>query len=41
MDVDDSAVAEIALIENMQRRFDAVEEADGLRALCERFRLHA
>jgi ParB family chromosome partitioning protein len=38
MDVDDRAVAEIALIENMQRKdLTAWEEADGLRALCERF----
>src|ERR671932_318007 len=38
MDVDDRAVAEIALIENMQRKdFTPWEEADGLRALCERF----
>jgi ParB family transcriptional regulator, chromosome partitioning protein len=38
MDVDDSAVAEIALIENMQRKdLTPWEEADGLRALCERF----
>src|SRR5258707_14666697 len=38
MDVDDSAVAEIALIENMQRKDPTPwEEADGLRALCERF----
>jgi ParB family transcriptional regulator, chromosome partitioning protein len=38
MDVDDSAVAEIALIENMQRKdLTTWEEADGLRALCERF----
>jgi len=33
-----SAVAEIALIENMQRKdLTPWEEADGLRALCERF----
>jgi len=33
----DSAVAEIALIENMQRKdLTPWEEADGLRALCER-----
>src|SRR5438876_4575801 len=38
MDVDDSAVAEIALIENMQRKdLTPWEEADGLRTLCERF----
>jgi ParB family transcriptional regulator, chromosome partitioning protein len=38
MDVDDSAVAEIALIENMQRKdLTPWEEADGLRALCDRF----
>src|SRR2546426_3647148 len=38
MDVDDSAVAEIALIENMQRKdLTPWEEADGLRALCVRF----
>ncbi len=38
MDVDDRAVAEIALIENMQRKdLTAWEEADGLYALCERF----
>lgn len=38
MDVDDQAVAEIALIENMQRKdLTAWEEADGLAALCERF----
>lgn len=38
MDVDDKAVAEIALIENMQRKdLTAWEEADGLAALCERF----
>jgi ParB family transcriptional regulator, chromosome partitioning protein len=38
MEVDDSAVAEIALIENMQRKdLTPWEEADGLRALCERF----
>ena len=38
MDVDDRAVAEIALIENLQRKdLTAWEEADGLRALCERF----
>lgn len=38
MDVDDSAMAEIALIENMQRKdLTPWEEADGLRALCERF----
>ena len=38
MDVDDRAVAEIALIENMQRKdLTPWEEADGLRALCEKF----
>lgn len=38
LDVDDRAVAEIALIENMQRKdLTAWEEADGLRALCEKF----
>src|SRR5688572_27894890 len=38
MDVDESAVAEIALIENMQRKdLTPWEEADGLRALCERY----
>src|SRR5918912_107277 len=38
MDVDDRAVAEIALIENLQRKdLTAWEEADGLAALCERF----
>jgi ParB family chromosome partitioning protein len=38
MDVDDRAVAEIALIENLQRKdLTAWEEADGLQALCERF----
>ena len=38
MDVDESAVAEIALIENMQRKdLTPWEEADGLRSLCERF----
>jgi ParB family chromosome partitioning protein len=38
MDVDDRAVAEIALIENMQRKdLTPWEEADGLAALCERF----
>ncbi len=38
MDIDDRAVAEIALIENMQRKdLTAWEEADGLAALCERF----
>ena len=38
MDVDDQAVAEIALIENMQRKdLTAWEEADGLAALCQRF----
>jgi ParB family chromosome partitioning protein len=38
MDVDDRAVAEIALIENMQRKdLTPWEEADGLAALCMRF----
>jgi ParB family chromosome partitioning protein len=38
MDVDEKAVAEIALIENMQRKdLTAWEEADGLAALCEKF----
>lgn len=38
LDVDDREVAEIALIENMQRKdLTAWEEADGLAALCERF----
>lgn len=38
LEVDDRAVAEIALIENMQRKdLTAWEEADGLRALCEKF----
>lgn len=38
MDVDDRAVAEIALIENMQRKdLTPWEEADGLAALCIRF----
>src|SRR5438874_5985616 len=38
MDVDEAAVAEIALIENMQRKdLTPWEEADGLLALCERF----
>jgi ParB family chromosome partitioning protein len=38
MDVDESEIAEIALIENMQRKdLTPWEEADGLRALCERF----
>lgn len=38
MDVDDKAVAEIALIENLQRKdLTPWEEADGLAALCERF----
>src|SRR6266480_652602 len=38
MDVDEREVAEIALIENMQRKdLTPWEEADGLRALCERF----
>ncbi|HEY8225544.1 MAG TPA: ParB/RepB/Spo0J family partition protein [Pyrinomonadaceae bacterium] len=38
MEVDDGTVAEIALIENMQRKDLTVwEEADGLSSLCERF----
>lgn len=38
MDVDDRAVAEIALIENLQRKdLTPWEEADGLLALCVRF----
>lgn len=38
MDVDEAEVAEIALIENMQRKdLTPWEEADGLRALSERF----
>lgn len=38
MEVDDGAVAEIALIENMQRKDLTVwEEADGLLALCDKF----
>lgn len=38
MEVDEGAVAEIALIENMQRKDLTVwEEADGLQSLCERF----
>jgi ParB family chromosome partitioning protein len=38
MEVDEGSVAEIALIENMQRKDLTVwEEADGLMALCERF----
>lgn len=38
LDVDDRAVAEIALIENMQRKdLTPWEEADGLRALCDKF----
>jgi ParB family chromosome partitioning protein len=38
MDVDERAVAEIALIENLQRKdLTAWEEADGLAALCEKF----
>src|SRR6266702_641228 len=38
MDVDDAEVAEIALIENMQRKdLTPWEEADGLFSLCERF----
>jgi len=38
LEVDDRAVAEIALIENLQRKdLTPWEEADGLSALCERF----
>lgn len=38
MEVDEGTIAEIALIENMQRKDLTVwEEADGLQALCERF----
>jgi ParB family chromosome partitioning protein len=38
MEVDDRAVAEIALIENMQRKdLTLWEEADGLLSLCEKF----
>src|SRR2546425_931887 len=38
MEVDDQTVAEIALIENMQRKDLTIwEEADGLFSLCERF----
>ncbi len=38
MDVDDRAVAEISLIENLQRKdLTAFEEADGLQALAQRF----
>jgi ParB family transcriptional regulator, chromosome partitioning protein len=38
MEVDDKTVAEIALIENMQRKDLTIwEEADGLLSLCERF----
>ena len=38
MEIDERAVAEIALIENMQRKDLTIwEEADGLLALCERF----
>ncbi len=38
LDVDDKAVAEIALIENLQRKdLTAWEEADGLQALCDRY----
>src|SRR5919199_6584915 len=38
MDVDAAAVAEIALIENMQRKdLTPWEEADGLAALCQRY----
>ncbi|MDX6446848.1 MAG: ParB family transcriptional regulator, chromosome partitioning protein [Blastocatellia bacterium] len=38
MDIDEAGVAEVALIENMQRKdLTPWEEADGLRALCERF----
>lgn len=38
MDVDDRAVAEISLIENLQRKdLSSFEEADGLKALAEKF----
>lgn len=38
MDVDERAVAEIALVENMQRKdLTPWEEADGLAALCQRY----
>ncbi|MGH9824238.1 MAG: ParB/RepB/Spo0J family partition protein [Blastocatellia bacterium] len=38
LDVDDRGVAEISLIENLQRKdLNAFEEADGLQALAERF----
>lgn len=38
LDVDDRAIAEIALIENLQRKdLTAWEEADGLAALCDKF----
>jgi ParB family chromosome partitioning protein len=38
LDVDEAAVAEIALIENMQRKdLTPWEEADGLAALCHRY----
>src|SRR5207237_10612003 len=38
MDVDEAGVAEIALIENMQRKdLTPWEEADGLAALCHRY----
>lgn len=38
MDVDDRAVAEISLIENLQRKdLNCFEEADGLKALAEKF----
>ena len=38
LDVDERAVAEIALIENMQRKdLTAWEEADGLAALCQKY----
>lgn len=38
MDVDDRAVAEISLIENLQRKdLNCFEEADGLKALSEKF----
>ena len=38
LDVDEAAVAEIALIENMQRKdLTAWEEADGLAALCHKY----
>jgi ParB family transcriptional regulator, chromosome partitioning protein len=38
MEIDERAVAEIALIENMQRKDLTIwEEADGLKSLCEKF----